>query len=107
MLRYSGGHCAAKHFLPKDAKCLFQLTTSSQKIGDLAQRYRARLYVAEPFVDWKLLLPTDAKRLLQLTANFEDIGDLDLSYTPPLGSPWEAVQMGAQAWTRQVVLPRA
>jgi NADPH-dependent 2,4-dienoyl-CoA reductase/sulfur reductase-like enzyme len=26
--------------------------------------------------------------------------DLDLSYTPPLGSPWEAVQMGAQAWLR-------
>jgi NADPH-dependent 2,4-dienoyl-CoA reductase/sulfur reductase-like enzyme len=25
----------------------------------------------------------------------------DLSYTPPLGSPWEAVQMGAQAWLRQ------
>jgi hypothetical protein len=27
--------------------------------------------------------------------------DLDLSYTPPLGSPWDAVQAGAQAWTRQ------
>ena len=26
--------------------------------------------------------------------------DLDLSYTPPLGSPWDAVQMGAQAWVR-------
>jgi NADPH-dependent 2,4-dienoyl-CoA reductase/sulfur reductase-like enzyme len=37
----------------------------------------------------------------------EDISDLDLSYTPPLGSPWEAVQMGAQAWARQVVVPRA
>jgi NADPH-dependent 2,4-dienoyl-CoA reductase/sulfur reductase-like enzyme len=31
-----------------------------------------------------------------------DISDLDLSYTPPLGSPWEAVQMGAQAWDREV-----
>jgi NADPH-dependent 2,4-dienoyl-CoA reductase/sulfur reductase-like enzyme len=31
-----------------------------------------------------------------------DISDLDLSYTPPLGSPWEAVQMGAQAWNREV-----
>jgi NADPH-dependent 2,4-dienoyl-CoA reductase/sulfur reductase-like enzyme len=30
------------------------------------------------------------------------ISDLDLSYTPPLGSPWDAVQMGAQAWLRQV-----
>ena len=28
------------------------------------------------------------------------VSDLDLSYTPPLGSPWEAVQIGAQAWVR-------
>ena len=27
------------------------------------------------------------------------INDLDLSYTPPLGSPWDAVQLAAQAWT--------
>src|SRR5215467_10300516 len=27
----------------------------------------------------------------------DDLGALDLSYTPPLGSPWEAVQIGAQA----------
>lgn len=26
------------------------------------------------------------------------VSDLDLSYTPPLGSPWDAVQMAAQAW---------
>jgi NADPH-dependent 2,4-dienoyl-CoA reductase/sulfur reductase-like enzyme len=30
------------------------------------------------------------------------LSDLDLSYTPPLGSPWEALQAGAQAWTREV-----
>lgn len=30
----------------------------------------------------------------------EGINDLDLSYTPPLGSPWDAVQMAAQAWSR-------
>jgi NADPH-dependent 2,4-dienoyl-CoA reductase/sulfur reductase-like enzyme len=30
----------------------------------------------------------------------EAISDLDLSYTPPLGSPWDAIQAGAQAWTR-------
>ncbi|MGO8958061.1 MAG: FAD-dependent oxidoreductase [Streptosporangiaceae bacterium] len=29
------------------------------------------------------------------------LSDLDLSYTPPLGSPWDAIQMGAQAWVRQ------
>ena len=28
------------------------------------------------------------------------VSDLDLSYTPPLGSPWDAVQVAAQAWTR-------
>jgi NADPH-dependent 2,4-dienoyl-CoA reductase/sulfur reductase-like enzyme len=31
----------------------------------------------------------------------DEISDLDLSYTPPLGSPWDAVQAGAQAWVRQ------
>ncbi|MGC8480676.1 MAG: FAD-dependent oxidoreductase [Acidimicrobiales bacterium] len=30
----------------------------------------------------------------------DELSDLDLSYTPPLGSPWDAVQMGAQAWER-------
>jgi NADPH-dependent 2,4-dienoyl-CoA reductase/sulfur reductase-like enzyme len=30
----------------------------------------------------------------------DSLSDLDLSYTPPLGSPWDAVQMGAQAWQR-------
>jgi hypothetical protein len=34
------------------------------------------------------------------------ISDLDLSYTPPLGSPWEALQHGAQAWTRHVQMAR-
>jgi NADPH-dependent 2,4-dienoyl-CoA reductase/sulfur reductase-like enzyme len=29
------------------------------------------------------------------------VSDLDLSYTPPLGSPWDAVQIAAQAWVRQ------
>ena len=28
------------------------------------------------------------------------VSDLDLSYTPPLGSPWDAVQMATQAWER-------
>jgi NADPH-dependent 2,4-dienoyl-CoA reductase/sulfur reductase-like enzyme len=28
----------------------------------------------------------------------EAMSELDLSYTPPLGSPWDAMQMGAQAW---------
>ena len=32
----------------------------------------------------------------------DEVSDLDLSYTPPLGSPCDAVQMGAHAWTRQL-----
>lgn len=32
----------------------------------------------------------------------DEVSDLDLSYTPPLGSPWDAVQLGAQAWTRRL-----
>jgi NADPH-dependent 2,4-dienoyl-CoA reductase/sulfur reductase-like enzyme len=35
------------------------------------------------------------------TMTVDAVSDLDLSYTPPLGSPWEAIQMGAQAWLRQ------
>jgi len=30
----------------------------------------------------------------------DELSDLDLSYTPPLGSPWDAVQMAGQEWTR-------
>jgi NADPH-dependent 2,4-dienoyl-CoA reductase/sulfur reductase-like enzyme len=29
------------------------------------------------------------------------MSELDLSYTPPLGSPWDAVQMATQAWERE------
>jgi hypothetical protein len=28
----------------------------------------------------------------------DEVSDLGLSYTPPLGSPWDAVQIAAQAW---------
>ena len=30
----------------------------------------------------------------------DDLNDLDLSYTPPLSSPWDPVQMAAQAWVK-------
>ncbi len=33
------------------------------------------------------------------------ISDLDLSYAPPLGSPWDALQIGAQTWIRDGVAP--
>jgi NADPH-dependent 2,4-dienoyl-CoA reductase/sulfur reductase-like enzyme len=52
-----------------------------------------------------------AKRIdLAAAAIFNDmtvdaVSDLDLSYTPPLGSPWDAVQLAAQAWTRHTRRP--
>jgi NADPH-dependent 2,4-dienoyl-CoA reductase/sulfur reductase-like enzyme len=33
----------------------------------------------------------------------DEVSDLDLSYTPPLGSPWDVMQGGAQAWAREMV----
>ena len=30
-----------------------------------------------------------------------DMTELDLSYTPPLGSPWDAVQMATQTWVKE------
>ena len=30
----------------------------------------------------------------------DSFSELDLSYTPPLGSPWDAVQVATQAWSR-------
>lgn len=42
----------------------------------------------------------------------DELNDLDLSYTPPLSSPWDPIQMSAQAWvkaqghTRDVVRTR-
>ncbi|GAA1817391.1 FAD-dependent oxidoreductase [Agromyces neolithicus] len=35
------------------------------------------------------------------------IAELDLSYTPPLGSPWDAVQVATQKWTREQREPTA
>jgi NADPH-dependent 2,4-dienoyl-CoA reductase/sulfur reductase-like enzyme len=35
----------------------------------------------------------------EMTVN--GLNDLDLSYTPPLGSPWDAIQMAAQGWVRE------
>jgi NADPH-dependent 2,4-dienoyl-CoA reductase/sulfur reductase-like enzyme len=36
-------------------------------------------------------------------ARVDEINDLDLSYTPPLGSPWDAVQAAAKAWTSRTI----
>jgi NADPH-dependent 2,4-dienoyl-CoA reductase/sulfur reductase-like enzyme len=37
----------------------------------------------------------------------DGLSDLDLSYTPPFGSPWDAIQLAAQAWTTQASRPQA
>jgi len=33
----------------------------------------------------------------------EDLNDIDLSYTPPLSSPWDPVQMAAQGWSKKIL----
>ncbi|MDA8439081.1 MAG: FAD-dependent oxidoreductase [Propionibacterium sp.] len=38
------------------------------------------------------------------TMTVDALNDLDLSYTPPLGSPWDPVQIAAQAWLRAATL---
>ena len=35
---------------------------------------------------------------LHFQARVDELNDLDLSYTPPLSSPWDPVQVAAQAW---------
>ena len=50
-----------------------------------------------------------AKRIdIPATAIFNELtvgqlSELDLSYTPPFGSPWDAVQIGAQEWSRHAL----
>jgi hypothetical protein len=34
----------------------------------------------------------------------EDLSDIDLSYTPPLSSPWDPIQMSADSWIKQLRL---
>ena len=39
-------------------------------------------------------------------ATVEELGELDLSYTPPLGSPWDALQHAAHAWLAHTDTPQ-
>lgn len=41
-----------------------------------------------------------ALRARQVAMTIDGVSDLDLSCTPPLGSPWHAIQTGARAWAR-------
>lgn len=55
-----------------------------QMVGHLGSEIAKRIDVAATAIHCGLTL--------------DQISDLDLTYTPPLGSPWDAVQVGAQAW---------
>jgi hypothetical protein len=35
----------------------------------------------------------------------DQLSDLDLSYAPPLGTPWDALQVAAQSWDHAVSGP--
>lgn len=69
--------------------------------GVTGDRGTGRLLGAQLLGPWQSEV---AKRIdVYATALFhgmkvEVLNDLDLSYTPPLGSPWDALQMAAQAW---------
>ena len=66
-------------------------------------RQSGRLLGAQMLDHWRTEV---AKRIdVFATALFydmrvEDLNDLDLSYTPPLSSPWDPIQVSAQAWVR-------
>jgi NADPH-dependent 2,4-dienoyl-CoA reductase/sulfur reductase-like enzyme len=54
-------------------------------------------------------LPQEVSKRLDVLATalfhgmtMESLSDLDLSYTPPLSSPWDPLQMAAQHWCRTV-----
>lgn len=64
-------------------------------------RHTGQLLGAQVLGHWQASI---AKRLdifataLLHRVTVDHLNDLDLSYTPPLGSPWDAVQVAAQAW---------
>ena len=59
-------------------------------LGELEERY------ALADADLAGVLAQDVDEL-----EADPISALDLSYTLPLGSPWEALQTGAQTWQRE------
>ena len=85
-----------KAYYPGATKLHFRVT------GD---RRSARLLGAQIVGSWKAEV---SKRIDIFAAalfhhmRVDELNDLDLSYTPPLSSPWDPVQMSAQAWSRAV-----
>jgi NADPH-dependent 2,4-dienoyl-CoA reductase/sulfur reductase-like enzyme len=68
-------------------------------------RSSGRLLGAQILGSWKAEI---SKRIdvfataLHHEMTVEELNELDLSYTPPLSSPWDPVQMAAQAWSNAV-----
>jgi NADPH-dependent 2,4-dienoyl-CoA reductase/sulfur reductase-like enzyme len=95
----STGNFDHKAYYPGAEKILTKVT------GD---RHTGRLLGAQMIGHWQASV---AKRLdIFATALFsrmevDDLNDLDLSYTPPLGSPWDVVQLAAQKWTTRQSSP--
>lgn len=89
----STGNFDHKAYYPGAKKILTKVT------GD---RHTGRLLGAQMVGHWQSSV---AKRIdVFATALFnrmevDDINNVDLSYTPPLGSPWDVVQLAAQKWT--------
>jgi NADPH-dependent 2,4-dienoyl-CoA reductase/sulfur reductase-like enzyme len=80
------------------------------RVRIMGDRSSGRLLGAQIVGHWRAEI---AKRIdIFATALFhgmpvEALSDLDLSYTPPLGSPWDAVQKSTQAWCRALQLKNA
>jgi NADPH-dependent 2,4-dienoyl-CoA reductase/sulfur reductase-like enzyme len=81
-----------KQYYPGARKLRLRLT---------AERTTGRLLGAQILGPWGAEI---AKRIdvfataLYHQMRVEDLNDLDLSYTPPIGAPWDAVQAAAQTW---------
>lgn len=75
---------------------------SKLRVRIIGDRVSGRLLGAQMLGSWKAEI---SKRIdVFATALFhgmtvEGLNELDLSYTPPLSSPWDPVQMSAQAWS--------
>jgi len=72
------------------------------RIRVTGDRLSGRLLGAQIIGDWRAQV---AKRIdvfatgLFHKMGVDELNDLDLSYTPPLGNPWDPVQVAAQAWS--------
>lgn len=84
-----------KVYYPRPEKMNIQIT-GDKKTGKLLGAQIIGAYGAEV-----------SKRIDTVAASIhngmsmESLNDIDLSYTPPLSSPWDPVQMAAQAWSQE------